>query len=253
MAGSRFDITYAKWGEVGATDSYHLAILPWGSTEPHNRHLPYCTDVLTTQAIAFEALEKASLRGVKAMVLPAIPLGSQNPGQVELPFCLHASQATQESILRDIVFSLDRQGIRKLLIMSGHGGNIFKGMIRDLMIANPGFTICHNEWFNIVKRDGFFEEEEDDHAGELETSVMLHYYPDEVRMDLAGKGESRSFAIQGLNEKVAWAPRDWARTTSDTGVGNPGKATADKGRRYMEAVIPRIVAFIVDFAFKDLY
>ena len=253
MARSRFDITYAKWGEVEASDSYHLAILPWGSTEPHNRHLPYCTDVLTTQAIAFEALEKASLRGVKAMVLPAIPLGSQNPGQVELTFCIHATQATQAAILGDIVASLKCQGIWKLLIMSGHGGNIFKGMIRDLMIANPGFTICHNEWFNIVPRDGFFEEEADDHAGELETSVMLHYYPEEVEMELAGEGRFHDFAIEGLNRKVAWAPRDWSQTTFDTGVGNPMKATAEKGRRYVEAIIPRIVDFITDFAFKDLY
>ncbi len=253
MRYSDRDITCAKWGDVSRMPKYDLAILPWGATEPHNRHLPYCTDMLTAQAVAFEVAEQAAARGVGVMVLPGIPLGSQNPGQIELPYCIHTSQSTQFAILRDVVASLKRQQIHKLMIMSGHGGNIFKAMIRDLMIEDPQMTICHNEWFAIVKRDGFFEESEDDHAGELETSVMLHYYPELVRMELAGEGRFKKFAIDGLNSKVAWVPRDWAQVTEDTGVGNPLKATAEKGRRYMEAVVPKMVDFVVDFVTKPLY
>lgn len=247
------DITTAKWGEVSKMPRYDMAILPWGATEPHNMHLPYCTDMLTAQAVACSVAEAAAERGVYAMVLPGIPLGSQNPGQIQLPYCIHASQATQMAVLTDIVKSLRAQGIHRLVIMSGHGGNIFKGMIRDLMIEYPDMTIAHNEWFAIVPRQGYFEEKEDDHAGELETSVMLHFYPDLVRMDLAGDGKSKNFAIEGLRKKVAWLPRDWAKTTTDTGVGYPKTATADKGRRYMEAVLPIITDFIVDFATKDIY
>lgn len=225
-----------------------MALLPWGSTEPHNRHLPYCTDMLVAQAVAFEVAQAASGKGVSLMVLPGIPLGSQNPGQIELPFCIHATQQTQFCVLRDIVCSLKHQGINKLLIMSGHGGNIFKGMIRDLAVEYPSFTICHNEWFSFVPRQGYFEEKDDDHAGEQETSVMLHYYPELVDMSLAGKGDFKRFAIEGLNRKVAWAPRDWSKTTQDTGVGNPLKASAEKGKKYIEAVIPQIVKFAVEFA-----
>jgi len=250
---SKFDITTAKWGEVEQMPRYDMAILPWGATEPHNKHLPYCTDMLTAQAVAFEVAEKAAAQGVNLMVLPGIPLGSQNPGQIELPYCIHTSQTTQFAILRDAVRSLKRQGIYKLMIMSGHGGNIFKGIIRDIMIEDPEMTICHNEWFAIVPPAGFFEEKEDDHAGELETSVMLHYYPELVRMDLAGDGRFKRFAIEGFNTKVAWLPRDWAKVTEDTGVGYPKKATAEKGRRYIEAVVPRMVQFVVDFATKEIY
>ena len=250
---SKYDITTAKWGEVKEMGHYDMAILPWGATEPHNFHLPYCTDLLTAQAVAFEVAEKAALQGVKLMVLPGIPLGSQNPGQIELPYCIHTSQATQMAVLRDIVYSLKRQGIHKLMIMSGHGGNNFKGIIRDIMIENPEMIIVQNEWFSIIPAKDFFEEKIDDHAGELETSVMLHYYPELVRMDLAGDGNSRNFAIEGLNTKVAWLPRDWSRVTQDTGVGYPKKATAEKGRRYMEAVIPRILQFVIDFTSKEVY
>jgi creatinine amidohydrolase len=250
---SKYDITTAKWGEVKEMGHYDMAILPWGATEPHNFHLPYCTDLLTAQAVAFEVAEKAALQGVKLMVLPGIPLGSQNPGQIELPYCIHTSQTTQMAVLRDIVYSLKRQGIHKLMIMSGHGGNNFKGIIRDIMIEDPEMIIVQNEWFSIIPAKDFFEEKIDDHAGELETSVMLHYYPELVRMDLAGDGNSCNFAIEGLNTKVAWLPRDWSRVTQDTGVGYPKKATAEKGRRYMEAVIPRILQFVVDFTSKEVY
>ena len=250
---SKYDITTAKWGEVKEMGHYDMAILPWGATEPHNFHLPYCTDLLTAQAVAFEVAEKASLQGVNLMVLPGIPLGSQNPGQIELPYCIHTSQTTQMAILRDIVRSLKRQGIHKLVIMSGHGGNSFKGIIRDIMIEDSEMIIVQNEWFSIVPTKDFFEEKIDDHAGELETSVMLHYYPELVRMDLAGDGNSGQFAIEGLNTKVAWLPRDWSKVTQDTGVGYPKKATAEKGRRYMEAVIPKILQFVIDFTNKEIY
>ena len=139
------------------------------------------------------------------------------------------------------------------MIMSGHGGNNFKGIIRDIMIEDPEMIIVHNEWFAIIPRTDYFEEKEDDHAGELETSVMLHYYPDLVRMDLAGDGKFSKFGIEGLNTKVAWLPRDWSKVTQDTGVGYPKKATAEKGRRYMEAVIPKILQFVIDFTNKEIY
>lgn len=250
---SDFDITTAKWGDVRAMSSYDMAILPWGATEPHNWHLPYCTDMLTAQAVAFEVAQKAHERGVNVMVLPGIPLGSQNPGQIQLPYCIHTSVTTQLAVLKDVVNSLKHQGIHKLIIMSGHGGNIFKAMIRDIMIEDPSMTIAHNEWFAFIPRKDYFEILDDDHAGEQETSVMLHYYPELVRMDMAQDGRYNKFAIDGLNSKVAWLPRDWSKVTESTGVGNPLKATAEKGRKYMEAVIPKMVDFVVDFATKEVY
>lgn len=247
------DITYAKWGNVKKMNGYDMAILPWGATEPHNFHLPYCTDMLAAQAVAFDVAQNAAKRGVNAMVLPGIPLGSQNPGQIELPYCIHTSQQTQFAILRDVVTSLKRQNIQKLVIINGHGGNTFKGFIRDMMIEDGSFIICQIDWFTVVGRDGYFQEQEDDHAGEQETSVMLHYYPQSVDMSLAGDGASRKFAIEGLNKKVAWLPRNWSKISADTGVGNPRSATAEKGERYMAAVISKITDFIVDLVKKEIY
>lgn len=98
-----------------------------GATEPHNLHLPYMTDCILSHDVAVSAALIAKQKyGVNCMVMPPIGMGSQNPGQRELPFCIHTRYETQKAILTDIVSSLYVQGIRKLVIINGHGGNTLK-------------------------------------------------------------------------------------------------------------------------------
>ncbi|MDR1526848.1 MAG: creatininase family protein [Dysgonamonadaceae bacterium] len=249
---SPLDLSVATYGQV-KDHPYAFAVLPWGATEPHNYHLPYLTDAYLAHAIAVDAVEKAwSAYGVRGMVLPAIPLGAQNPGQREQPFCLHARYETQKAILTDIVASLHTQGITVLVILNGHGGNSFKPMIRDLAVDYPQMLIALCDWFAVEPQAGYFEHK-DDHAGEMETSVMMHYYPALVALETAGSGECRPFNIESLNQKVAWAPRNWTKTTVDTGVGNPAKATATKGKRFAEVVTDKIAALLGELATKSLY
>jgi creatinine amidohydrolase len=220
--------------------SYSYAVLPWGATEPHNYHLPYLTDCYLAHDIAVDAVEKAwSEYGVRGMVLPPIPLGAQNPGQRELPFCLHTRYETQKHILHDIVESLDYQGIRILVIMNGHGGNSFKPMIRDLCVDYPQMLIVNCDWFAVEPQNGYFENK-DDHAGEMETSVMMYYHPELVNLETAGDGASKPFDIESLNNKVGWIPRNWAKTTADTGVGDPRKSSAGKGKVFADVVTGKI-------------
>ncbi|CDN30301.1 Creatinine amidohydrolase [Mucinivorans hirudinis] len=222
-------------------DKVSLAILPWGAIEPHNYHLPYYTDCILSQRVALEAV---SLTGrADVAVFPPIFLGQQNPGQSEYPCCIHTRTETQKLILEDFVRSLSRQGINKLLIVNGHGGNSFKGLVRDLAFEYPDFKIYIADWFSIVGRTGYFEEE-GDHADELETSVLMHYHPELVDLSVAGSGEAESFAQKSLKEKTAWIPRNWRETTQDTGIGNPHKSTAEKGERYSRAVISKLVQLI---------
>ena len=248
-----FDLTQASWGEVRQHDLYHMTILPWGATEPHNGHLPYCTDMILSRAIACEVAAAVQKEGLHVMVLPGIPLGSQNPGQTSLPFCLHTSQATQYAILQDIVSSLERCGVRRLLIINGHGGNSFTGMIRDLAVQKPDFMIVESDWDAFIPRKDYFEEQVDDHAGEQETSVMMHYHPQWAKMEYATDGAARTFAIEGLRTKVGWLPRDLSRISADTGVGNPLKASAEKGARYARAVVDALSRLVTDLCTKNIY
>lgn len=247
------DLTVSSYGKVKDV-SYDIVVLPWGATEPHNFHLPYLTDCMLPHHIAVDTAKVVLEQfNVSCMVMPPVMFGSHNPGQRELPFCIHTRCSTQQAILEDIVASLYAQGARKLLILSGHGGNNFKGMIRDLAFVYPDFSIICADWFNIVSPKGYFEEQIDDHAGETETSVMMHYHPELVNLSEAGEGDSRPFAIASLNEKVGWAPRHWNKATFDTGVGNPKKASAEKGERYVKAIIEKLAKLFVEFATHDLY
>lgn len=242
------DLTKLTWGEVKG-NNYQVVVLPWGAIEPHNNHMPYLTDAYLSHEIAKASAQLALEKANKlCMVMPPIYLGSQNPGQWNLPFCIHTNYETQKAILTDIVTSLYTQGFRKLLIVNGHGGNTFKSMIRDLAMKFPDFFILSSDWFGIVPKEGYFDEEIDDHAGEQETSVLMHFLPELVKLETAGKGELRPWSMQSINDKTAWAPRNWQQATDDTGVGNPEKSSAEKGKKYAEEVTKRIANLLIELA-----
>ena len=249
---NNFDLAKTSYGKVKGM-KFDLAVLPWGATEPHNYHLPYLTDGILSHRISIDALTLAMQKSdIKGMVLPPVLFGSQNPGQRELPFCIHSRYETQKAILTDIVASLNNQGVLKLVIVNGHGGNSFKNMIRDLAVDYPDFIIAIVDWFSIVPQTGFFEEK-DDHAGEMETSVMMYYHPELVILNEAGDGASKPFAISSLNEKIAWIPRNWGKISNDTGVGNPKKSSAEKGELYAKAVAEKLGNLFVELGTKDIY
>jgi creatinine amidohydrolase len=228
---------------------YEVAILPWGATEAHNFHLPYSTDNVETERIAALAAQRASERGARVVVLPVVPFGV-NTGQLDIPLCLNLNPSTQVLLLRDIATALAGQGVPKLVILNGHGGNDFRQIIRELEPLVSLF-LCTINWYQVVDPKAFFSDL-GDHAGELETSVMLHLAPELVQpLSEAGPGRARRFTIAGLRAGWAWAPRRWRQVTDDTGVGNPVAATADKGQKYVEAVSEQIASFLVELAQAD--
>nr|HPI80667.1 creatininase family protein [Cyclobacteriaceae bacterium] len=214
--------------------SFELAILPWGATEAHNYHLPYGTDVYEAEAIAAEAARLAWETGCKAIVLPAIPFGV-NTGQHDVKLDMNMNPGTQLAVLRDTVDVLNRHGIFKLVILNSHGGNDFKPMIRELGLCFPKMFISSCDWFRSVDQKLFFENK-DDHAGEMETSLMLYLRPALVLpLTEAGEGRARKFKFKAIQEGWAWAERQWTKVTADTGVGDPRKASAEKGEKYFKA------------------
>ena len=240
-----------NWKQI-KDQKYEVAILPWGATEPHNYHLPYGTDSLETAKIAADAAEKAWEKGAKIMVLPTIQFGVQNPGQIEIPFCLHVPPSTQTIIFKDIVKALYGQGIRKLVLLNGHGGNDFKPMIREIQPQFPEMLISLVEWFKILNLQEYFEED-GDHGGEMETSVIMRYFPHLVRpLEEAGNGIAKSSKLESIKSKTAWLPRQWDKVSKDTGIGNPKKASAEKGKKYLDELTTTIAAFFIEMAECDL-
>lgn len=225
-------------------DNYRVAVLPWGATEAHNYHLPYGTDTIETECIAKEAAQLAREKSVTVMVLPSIPFGV-NAQQLDIKFTINMNPSTQAMVLADVVDSLNEHDIEKLVVLNGHGGSNFRQIIRELQNQTEIF-LCQVDWFLIAPEANLFDEI-GDHAGEMETSLMLHLAPDLVLpLDQAGKGRAKHFGVSGLNEKWAWAPRKWTEITDDTGVGNPAAATAAKGEQYFKAITNTIAGFLIE-------
>lgn len=247
-------LSECHWSGVKDQD-YQLAVLPWGATEAHNYHLPYGTDNYETDTLVQESARIAWAGGAKVIVLPTIPIGV-NTGQQNIKLTLNINPSTQHSILEDIVDSLDNHGISKLLIVNGHGGNDFRQIIREVGRHFPDMFLSTCNWFQSVNKDAFFENS-GDHADEMETSLMMYKWPGFVLpLDRAGIGKAKKFSVDALNESWAWTERKWTETTSDTGIGDPRKATVEKGKKYFKAVTENMARLMIEVAktnIADLY
>ena len=243
MSARPWVLAETAWTMV-KNDPYEVAILPWGATEAHNYHLPYGTDCFETEAVAEESARKAWERGAKVVVLPTVPFGV-NTQQLDIPLTLNMNPSTQVAVLSDLVESLEAHRVSKLLILNGHGGNDFRQMIRELQTQTPLF-LCTTNWFAIPGLLKTFEQP-GDHAGEMETSLMMHIRPDLVHsLDVAGPGTARDWKVKAFRDKWAWAPRQWTRVTDDTGVGDPSAATPGKGARYFDSLTTKLADFLVE-------
>lgn len=226
---------------------FDVAVLPWGACEAHNYHMPYATDIIESEHISAEAARIAWQQGAKIIVLPGIPFGV-NTGQFDVKLDINMNPSTQFLVLRDVIEVLNRQGIHKLIILNSHGGNDFKTMIRELGLKFPDMFLTTCNWFQALDQKQFFENK-DDHAGEMETSLLLFLRPDLVLpLTEAGDGAAKKFKFTAIREGWAWAERKWTRVTKDTGVGDPRKASREKGEKYFKAVTEKVALFFEEVA-----
>ena len=236
-------------------EQFDLAILPWGATEAHNFHLPYGTDNYQAEHMVFTAAGMSWEKGKKVIVLPTIPYGV-NTGQKDIYLDMNLNPSTQLAILKDLVTVLDRQGIKKLLLFNGHGGNNFKPLVRELGLMFPNMFISFCFFPPMLDKTEYFKEK-GDHADEMETSLMLYLRPDLVLpKEKWGSGRAKKFKIKAYNEGWAWAERQWSKVSSDTGIGNPEYATSQKGERFFNDVctkLDELLCSLCDADLEDLY
>ncbi len=249
MPGRPYVLSETTWKVIGQ-EPFKVAVLPWGATEAHNLHLPYGTDTVQVEALAVEAARKAFECGARCLVLPPLPFGS-NAQQVDIPHTINMNASTQAFVLGDIVESLEIQGVEKLLVLNGHGGNDFRQIIRELQAKTDVF-LCTVDWFRLPEVVEHFADP-GDHAGVAETSLMMVLKPEWVLpLGEAGSGKAREFKIKGLREGWAWAPRNWVQVTGDTGVGDPAGATPEGGAALFQALVSRISSFLIDLDEADV-
>ncbi len=224
---------------------YEVAVLPVGATEPHNLHLPEGMDFIHTGFIAREVCKAAWEECKSVILLPAIPYGV-DCNLMEFPLAMNVTQATLDAMVRDIIVSLVKHGIGKVVILNGHGGNDFGAFVRQVQCELDVHVFLCNWWqVGADKYDEIFEMP-DDHAGELETSVALHICPKLVELQQAGAGKAAKFRFEALEKGWVRTSRNFACVNDHCAVGEPFKASAEKGRRYVELVCGRISRFLVE-------
>lgn len=238
------EVTLKMVREMGTPD---VVVLPVGSCEPHGLHLPYGTDTYEAVAIAERACSIAYERGAKVMLLPPIPYGV-DANLLSFPMTIHVRQETLNQLLRDIVFSLEKHGVYKLVLLNGHGGNDFIGGLRDLYGQTKVWIFLVNWWQVGNDKAKEIFEEIGEHAGEMETSVCLAIIPHLVHLEDSDDGAVRPFRIEALEKGWTWTTRPWERLTVNSGYGDPRKATLEKGERYLSMVSERIANFLIELA-----
>jgi len=228
---------------------WEVAVLPFGATEPHNLHMPYGTDNYQVDVIGSRACELAYKAGAKVLLLPTVPYGV-NTNHLLVPGGLACSvtPTTLLHLLTDLVDSMERQGIWKLVLLNGHGGNELKPLTRELHHRTKVF-LCVCDWFRVATdRYARLFKEPGEHADEVETSLGLAFFPDLMRPELADDGAARPSRFEAINRGWVSITRPWHLVSKNTGLGNPAAATAEKGLRLMEVVVERLGRFLIDLA-----
>src|SRR5271166_1203978 len=232
---------------------WDVAVLPFGATEPHNLHMPYGTDTFQVDAIGERACERAYQAGARVALLPTIPYGV-NTNHLKIPGALACSvtPTTLLALLTDLVDSLDRQGVRKLVLLNGHGGNELKPLTRELH-HRTGVFLCVCDWFRMAP-DAYKEifDRPGEHADEVETSLGLAFFPELVQPELADNGAARPTRFEAIERGWVSITRPWHLVSKNTGLGDPSAASAEKGRRLLDVLVERLAGFLVELSAAEM-
>jgi len=211
--------------------TYQAADSSWGATRTHNYHLPYGNRRPRSRKRGRRSGQACLGARSKVIVLPVIPFGVNNRAIWCQAWHEHES-STQLAVLRDVVEVLDRFGIHKLIILTATAATISKPWSWTGIEISQCF-LCSCNWYQAIDQKEFFENK-DDHAGEMETQRDLHL-ADLVSLPLAAMARPKN-----SNERHA-GRMGLGRTKVEQhhkgyGVGDPRKATAEKGEKYFNAV-----------------
>ena len=252
------------WAEVSARDFVlaqgsglavqTIAVLPVAATEQHGPHLPLSVDAALLQGVIDTALP------LLPPELPLLLLPPQNVGlsteHTAFAGTLTLAPATLIALWTELGTCVARAGIKKLLLLNGHGGQVsVMDIVARELRQHCGLLVYSASWFSLPLPEavaGQFSAEEHRfgiHAGEIETSMMLHLAPHTVRMEHARNFRSTSqdraarYAIlgNGKSAKFGWAIQDYHPAGA---AGNAAAATAEKGASVVQAAAQQLVLLL---------
>lgn len=261
---SCFPLPSRWWAELSARDFAALhttgladqvvAVLPVAAVEQHGPHLPLSVDAALLQGVIDAALPRLPAD------LPVLFLPPQNVGlsteHLAYGGTLTLSPATLIALWMELGACVARAGVKKLLLLNGHGGNVSAmDIVARELRQRHGLLVYSASWFSLPLPEAVgtqFSAEEHRfgiHGGEVETSMMLHLAPATVHMAHAQAWRSSSqdraerYAIlgNGKSAKMGWAMQDYHPAGA---VGQANAATAEKGAAVVNAAAVQLAALL---------
>lgn len=230
-----------------------IAVLPVAAVEQHGPHLPISTDTEIANGM-IKATREVLPDDLAVLFLPVQAVGKSNE-HLRSPGTLTLGAETAIRAWTEIGEGVHRAGLRKLVMVNSHGGNVdvIAIVARELRVR-LGMLAVSCQWSRFGSPPGLYSEQESAvgiHAGDMETSMMLHFRPDLVQMDKARNFQpstveiSKSFDLlrpTGFTS-FAWIAQDLHK---DGAAGDASSATAEKGRLTVEHRAVQFVRLLRD-------
>jgi len=214
-----------------------IVILPVGSNEQHGPANPLGTDHLIAKSIAEETAKRTGV-----LCLQVIPFGVSSHHK-QFWGTIFVSAKTFEKYVREVCLSLAYYGVRKIVVVNGHGGNL--AALRDLAreLREEGVFMSIFQWWSAASEllPDLFTDEERSHAGSEETSVNLALHPKLVNMTEALNEQPRRHPVQ---KEGITLPLSTVNETSSGVYHKQTTASAEKGRKVFEAVVDELAKHV---------
>ncbi|MCL4266506.1 MAG: creatininase family protein [Anaerolineae bacterium] len=218
-----------------------VGIIPIGVLEAHASHLPLGTDMYTAHFVACRAAEQET-----AVVFPPYPF-SINHETAHLPGGLVIKRELAFALLENICDEMHRNGLSKIILISGHGGNRFflPLFVQTLPEKSRPYVVYYADLPVVPMDETILEHPENGHACEAETSMIRHIDDSLVKMEQI---PARPFTNLHRNQPIAdadgYSPMDWYAMYPHMYVGDAHKATAAKGEKLLNFRVKRLVDLI---------
>jgi creatinine amidohydrolase len=255
MSAKRFWAELKSSEFAGLDPGATIAILPVAATEQHGPHLPVMTDTAIAEGMIKTVLTR--LPGdLRVLFLPIQMIGKSNE-HLRSPGTITYCAENLARIWVEIGESVHRAGLRKMVIVNSHGGNTHViGIVARELRVRHNMLVATTQWRRFGLPAGLysdFDASHGIHAGDIETSLMLHFRPDLVDMAKAKLFPSKAVDMERDYKHLrpagqhgfGWIAQD---LNVDGALGDASAATADKGRLTAEHQAEAFIAFLRDVA-----
>ena len=222
----------------------NLAIVPTGAVEVYGPHLPLGSDGIVAQDLARKLAER-----VGAVVTPLVPVGDSR-SLLSFPGTITVSPASFRSYIKDLCASLTRWGIKRILFINGHAGNVAPVNDLGLELAASGVRVAQVDYWRVIAtmapeilETGALANR---HAGEIGTSVLLAVRPDLVDMSKAARVIPRP-NLASNHPEVALNDVPFTQYTDLGMTGDATSATAQKGEIMIARLLDKLEKFVAEW------